>query len=173
MKIDVMLTEDIFRRFTMFDMMRRRKVWKAPVTFASILSVSAAVCFIMRHVEGAVMLGCVLLIVGLGMPAVYFGSFFASLNKQVITSGLKRPQHVYTLVLTEKARGIGVSNEKEHADYEWKQVHHVYRDTLATYLFMTPQRGFILPNTCLEEGDDALWALLEKKLPQEKRTDIR
>ena len=48
-------------------MMRRRKVWKAPVTFASILSVSAVICFIMRHVEGAVMLGCVLLIVGLGL----------------------------------------------------------------------------------------------------------
>ena len=63
-----------------------------------------------------------------------------------------------------------VSNEKEQATYQWKQVFHVYRDTIATYLFMTPDRGFILPHTCIEEGPDELWKLLEKKIPKERRT---
>lgn len=170
MTIEATLTEEIFRKFTMFDMLRRRKVWRSPAIFAAILGTCACICFLMHHVEGAVMLGCVLLIVGLGMPLVYFLTFFSSLRKQVLTLGLKRPQTFYTLSLTEKADGIGVRNEKEQASYKWKDVHHVYRDTLATYLYMTAQRGFILPHTCIEEGPDALWALIEKKVPAERRT---
>lgn len=173
MTIPVTLTEELFRRFTMFDILRRRKVWKSPATFAAIMCTSGAICYIMHHVEGAVMLGTVLMVVGLGMPAVYFFTFFSSLRKQILASGLKRPQLVYTLTLTEKAKGIAVSNEKEHADYEWKRVFHVYRDTIATYLFLSPQRGFILPHTCIEEGEEELWKLLEKKIPKERRTDLR
>lgn len=170
MTIESMLTEEIFRKFTMFDMLRRRKVWRSPAIFASILGVSACICFIMRHVEGAVLLGSVLLIVGLGMPLVYFLSFFSSLRQQILAQGLKRPRAFYTLCLTEKADGIGIRNEKEQASYKWKDVHHVYRDTIATYLYMTPQRAFILPHTCIEEGPDALWKLIEKKVPTERRT---
>ena len=170
MIIEATLTEKIFRRFTIFDMMRRRKVWRPPVTFASIMSASAIICFIMHHVDGAILLGTVLLVVGLGMPLIYFISFFTSLNKQILQQGLKRPRAFYTLCLTEKADGIGVSNETEQTSYKWKQVFHVYRDTLATYLFMTPQRAFILPHTCIEEGPDELWKLIEKKVPAERRT---
>lgn len=173
MRIEVILTEEIFRRFTVFDIMRRKKKWFPSAIFAAILGVSAAICFTMHHVQGAILLGSVLLAVGLGLPAVYFGTFFSSLKKEVVKHGLKRPQHVYTLELTPKAKGIAVSNEKEHAEFEWKKVHHVYRDLLATYLFITPARGFILPHTCVEEGDDALWELIEKKIPAERRTDIR
>jgi hypothetical protein len=170
MTIEATLTEEIFRRFTMFDMLRRRKMWRSPVTFASIMSVSAAICFIMHHVEGAILLGSVLLIVGLGMPLAYFVAFFSSLRKQILQQGLKRPQAFYTLCLTEKSDGIGIRNAKEQASYKWKDVHHVYRDTIATYLYMTPQRAFILPHTCIEEGPEALWNLIEKKIPVQKRT---
>lgn len=173
MTIEVTLTEEVFRRFTMFDLLKRRKMWRSPAIFASILGAAAIICFIMNHVEGAVMLGTVLLVVGLGMPAVYFGTFFSSLKKQILAHGLKRPQKVYTLVLTEKAKGIGISNEKEHADYEWKQVHHIYRDELATYLFMTRERAFILPHFCIEEGEDALWKLITKKVDKARTTDLR
>lgn len=174
MKIEVILTEELFRRFTMFDILKRRKMWRSPTIFASILSVCAVICFLMHHVDGAVFLGCTLLIVGLGMPLVYFLTFFSSLKKQIVDSGLKRPQHVYTLELTEAAKGIRVSNEKEQADYPWKAVFHVYRDTLGTYLFMTADRAFILPVTCMENGDDEpLWQLIGKKVPKERCTDLR
>lgn len=170
MTIEVLLTEEIFRRFTLFDMMHRKKVWRSPAIFAGILSVSAVICFLMNHVKGAVMLGSVLLIVGLGLPLVYFTNFGASLKQQILSLGLKRPQKVYTLCLTEKSNGIGVSNEKEQADYMWKHVHHVYRDQIATYLYMTADRAFILPHTCIEEGPDALWQLIEKKVSSDRRT---
>lgn len=173
MTIVVNLSAGEFKRFSRFDTFRRRKMWRSPAIFASILSVSALICFLMHHVEGAIMLGCVLLIVGLGMPLVYFVTFFSSLRKQVRTLGLSRPQWVYTLCLTEKAKGISVDNGREHADYAWKDVYHVYFGDTATYLYMTPARAFILPHSCVEEGFEVLWQFLKKKLPAEKCTVLK
>lgn len=170
MNIEVLLSADDFKRFTYFDVLRRRKMWRSPAIFASILGVCACICFLMNHVDGAVMLGSVLLIVGLGMPLTYFLNFYLSLRGQVKTLGLTRPQKVYTLCLTQKPKGIAVSNEKESAEYQWKDVHHVYRDTFATYLYMTAARGFILPHSCVAEGDDALWQLMEKMVSADRRT---
>ncbi len=171
MTIAVTLTAEVFRRFTLFDTFRRRKMWRSPAIFAAILGSCALVCYAMNHVDGAVMLGTVLLIVGLGMPITYFLSFFLSLRKQCKTLGL--PKEVYTLCLTQSAKGIAIDNGHEHADYAWKDVFHAYRDKDATYLFMAPTRAFILPHACLEEGADALWALLTKKLPAGKRTVLK
>ena len=168
MTIEVNLTAEEFKRFTLFDVLRRRKMWRSPATFAGILGFCACICFFMHHVDGAVMLGTVLLIVGLGMPFVYFATFFSSVHKQAHTLGL--PKKVYALHLTEKADGISVENDHEHADYRWKDVHHVYRGKTATYLFMTPARAFILPHSCVEEGPDALWQLMEKKLSAKQYT---
>ena len=67
MTIEVNLTAELFRRFTLFDTFTRRKMWRSPVIFASILTVCGCICFFMRHVDGAVLLGCVLLFVGLGV----------------------------------------------------------------------------------------------------------
>lgn len=170
MTIEVDLTAEEFKRFSLFDTFRRRKMWRSPVTFASILSFCALICYLMHHVEGAVMLGSVLLLVGLGMPITYFTAFFTSLNKQARTLGL--PKVVYSLCLTEKSNGIAIENDHEQADYKWKDVYHVYRGKTATYLFMTPTRAFILPHSCIEEGADALWQLVEKKVSPKQRTVV-
>lgn len=162
MKIDVVITEEIFRRFTMFDILRRRKMWRSPAIFAGILVPCAIICFIMSHVQGAVFLGSTLLVVGLGLPFSYFTSFSASMKRQIVSMGLKkRPMEAYSLELTSKPKGIHITNGKETADYEWKMVHHVYRDKMATYLYMTPQRAFILPDTSLE-GDqgEKMWLFI-------------
>lgn len=170
MKIEVMLTDALFRRFTLFDILKRRKMWRSPVIFASILGSCAIICFIMHHVEGAVMLGSVLLLVGLGMPLVYFATFFSSLRKEVKNQQLTTPRLVYTLELTEKPDGIFIRNKKEKASYKWEQTFHAYRDKKATYLFITANRGFILPHDCVTEGSDALWELLTKMLPEDRCT---
>lgn len=167
MIIPVELSAEVFRRFTIFDILRRRKVWRSPVIFATILGISAVVCFLMHHVDGAVFLGSVLLAVGLGMPVIWFSSFFLSIPKQIQQLGLIRPQLVYTITLSPE--GIGAKNEKEQVQYKWKEAHHAYRDLLATYLYITPERAFILPHTCVEDSDQ-LWDLLKQKLPEEKRT---
>lgn len=173
MKIEVILTAEIFRRFTLYDTLNRRQAWKSPVIFASILSVCAVICYIMHHIDGAILLGTVLLVVGLGMPGAYFLSFFLSISDQIKSLGLNQyPKHIYTVTLTEDSDGIQVENEKEQTKYKWKQVHHAYRNTLDTYLYITPQRGFILPDTCVEDPDK-LWQLLVKKLGTERCTDLR
>lgn len=165
--IEVELSGAEFRRFTVFDVLRRRKQWRGPVLFALILGVSAALCFTRSQTRGAVLLGNVLLTVGLGLPCVYFSYFFSSLNRQVRQQGLTRPQKVYTVTLTENAKGILADNGREKLTYAWKSVHHAYRHGTATYLYLTPQRALILPHTCLEDPDQ-LWSLLERKLPKEK-----
>lgn len=170
MTVSVVLDEATFRRFTLFDLLCRRMVWRSPAIFAGILSSCACVCFVMHHVEGAVMLGCCLLLVGLGMPLVYFGSFFHSLKKQVAASDLQRPREVYRLTLTREPEGISVENATEQASYTWEQVHHAYRDKGAVYLFITAQRAFLLPDACAPEGPEALWELLCDMLPEEKRS---
>ena len=173
MTIEVTLTAEVFKRFTLFDTFRRRKMWRSPAIFAAILGVSGCICFLMRHVDGAVMLGCVLLMIGLGFPASYFANFSRSLQKQIKTFGLTTPKKVYTLHLSKKAEGIAVENEKEHVDYKWKDVYHVYRDKNATYLFMSPQRGFILPHACTDDNAAQLWKLLERTLPKNKLTILK
>ena len=169
MTIEVQLSGTEFRRFTIFDLLRRRKQWRGPVLFALILGVSAALCFTRTETQGAMLLGNVLLSVGLGLPCVYFAYFFSSLNRQVRKQGQTRPQHVYTVTLEEKSKGILADNGKEQLTYAWKSVHHAYRNLTATYLYLTPQRALLLPHSCLEDPD-ALWALLTKKLPKEKCT---
>ena len=63
--IEVELSGREFRRFTIFDLLRRRKQWHGPVLFALILGLSAALCFTKSGTRGAVLLGNVLLAVGL------------------------------------------------------------------------------------------------------------
>lgn len=169
MTIEVELTGTEFRRFTLFDVLRRRKLWRGPVLFALILGISAALCFTKSDTQGAILLGNVLLTVGLGLPCVYFAYFFSSLSRQVRQQGLTRPQKVYTVTLTEKSQGILADNGKEQLPYAWKSVHHAYRSGTATYLYLTPQRALILPHTCVEDPE-ALWNLLTKKMPREKCT---
>lgn len=43
MRIEVKLAEETFRRFTMFDLLKRRKVWRSPVIIASILGMCAVI----------------------------------------------------------------------------------------------------------------------------------
>ena len=69
MIIEVQLSGAEFRRFTIVDLLRRRKQWQGPVLFALILGVSAALCFTRTETQGATLLGNVLLTVGLDCPA--------------------------------------------------------------------------------------------------------
>lgn len=169
MTIEVNLSGSEFRSFTVFDVLKRRKQWRGPMLFALILGVSALLCFTRSQVRGAILLGNVLLTVGLGLPCIYFSYFFSSISRQIRQQGLTRPQHVYTVTLEDKKKGILADNHREKLEYEWKSVHHAYRNLTATYLFLTAQRALILPHTCVEDPD-ALWALITKRLPAEKCT---
>jgi hypothetical protein len=108
--------------------------------------------------------------VGLGFPASYFLNFSRSMQKQIKAFGLNTPKKVYTLNLSKSSEGISVKNEKEHVDYKWENVFHVYRDKKATYLYMSAQRGFILPHADTDDNGEKLWKLMEQMLPKNKLT---
>lgn len=170
MKVEVRLNEKEFFRFSTFDVLRRRKLWRSPAIFAAILCACAVVCFLMRHVRGAVALGIALLAAGIGIPAVYFLNFFLSLRRQARQEGLSPAKYVYTLQLDDAGGGITVDNGHEHAVYPWGQVFHVYRSATASYLYITPQRAFLIPHDCVGGGADGLWSLFEARVPAERRT---
>lgn len=169
MKIQVYLDEKVFRNFTLFDFLQRRKFWKYPVIFALIMCSSAIISYVMNHVEGAIFLGTVLLVIGLGIPVAYFYTFFSSVKKQVAAQNLNPPRLVYTLDLTEKKDGIFIADDKNQVNYKWKDVYKVYKNKDCTYLFMNKERAFLIPHSCVSNEVDTLWTLLQKQIDPKKR----
>jgi hypothetical protein len=173
MTITTLLDAQTFRTFTKFDILSRRKYWKSPVLFAVIMSAAAVVCFLFHSIDGAVLLGSVLLLVGCGMPVLYFITFFRSLSKQVRLQQLDPPRVVYTVQLEKEPEGIKVRNATEQATYSWDKVWHAYRNWGCVYLYVTQDKAFLLPLSGERDGGDALWTLVGEMMGQEKRTDIR
>ncbi|NMA22042.1 MAG: YcxB family protein [Spirochaetales bacterium] len=169
MTIAVWLSEQHFKDFLIFNTLKRLKLYKSPLIFASILTVAATVSFIMHTVDGALLLGVVLLFVGLGVPVVYLTSFFSSVRKQVKLQNLDPPRLVYTLKLNDSSDQIEITNESEQVAYQWKDVFHAYHEKDAIYLFITQDRAFLLPHEACEESTE-VWSLIEKKLGSERCT---
>lgn len=167
-KIEVRLNKKDFMRFGWFDAFRHKGVWRRPALFAAVLGAAAVICFILHNRRGAVLLGCVLLLVALGLPAAWFLSFRLSLRRQA--AGLAGGKYAYTLDLHDDDRGIAVDNGKERAAYSWEQVFHVYRTETASYLYITPQRAFLIPHCCVKGGAEGLWALVGRRVPEDRLT---
>jgi len=127
MKVEVCLEASEFIRFGMFDTFRHRKSWVRPALFAAILAGSAAVCFALHERRGAALLGTVLLVVALGLPAAWFLSFFLSLRRQAQEQKLADKRYVYTVELHDSEAGISVDNGREHTVFLWEQLLHAYR----------------------------------------------
>ena len=162
--IPVRLDARTFRRFGRFDMLRLRKKWVRPTLFALILIAFAFVALLARK-EQSGMIAAVLLVVGLGLPLVYFGSFFSQMNMQVERHQLSQPRRVYTVKLNYD--GIHVANnqkEEGQLDVAWKDAQAAFRDKGCIYLYVTPVRAFLLPDGQADVPDDALWAYLEKHM---------
>ena len=170
MKVEVQLNQKDFISFGWFDALRHKKVWRRPALFAAILGAAAVVCFVLHDRHGAALLGYVLLAVALGLPAAWFLSFYLSLRRQAQAAGFSGGKYAYTLKLHDDDRGIAVDNGTEHAAYPWEQVFHVYRSKTASYLYITPQRAFLMPHSCVKGGADGLWELIKRHVPENRQT---
>ena len=173
MKIEVRLSTKIFRRFSFFDTFRRRKAWRGPLIFFLIMAVFGGICFWLHERQGAVMLGCLLMGIGILLPAAYVLNFLLSVNKQAADQGLAGVKHVYTLEMDPDSKMFTVDNGKQKLNLKWKDVHCIYRDTVAAYLFVSPRQAFLLPYSCMDNPADTFWPLVKSKLPAEKITDLR
>ena len=162
-----------FLRFALFDTFRLKKHGRLPVLFFLIMLAFSLVCFFSGKSESG-LLGGVLLLLGIGMPAVYVGSFLSGVKKQADKLKLDRPRPMYTLMLDPD--GITVRNDykaEENVSLSWDRVWGAVRVRGAVYLYATPARAFILPEGQSEPDDDALFRLLSSCLPKNKLTDKR
>ena len=79
--ISVQMDAASFHDFAAFDLLRHHKAWHRPLVFTAILLVSAGFCLSqVGQKDGAALLTVVLAVVALGVPAVYFWTFFQPLQ---------------------------------------------------------------------------------------------
>jgi hypothetical protein len=171
--IPVRIDAATFRQFALFDTFVRGKRWRGPALFAALLSASACICFAMHARRGAVLLGCVLLLVGLGLPAAWLASYLLSLRAQARRMHLATPQHAYTLLVRDSGVEISSVQGKGKTTLAWGQVYAAYRRKACTYLYADAAHAYLLPHSQIEGGEAGLWAMLAAHLPAEKCFDMR
>ena len=107
-----------------------------------------------------------LLAVGLGLPVFYVLNYLWSVRKQ--GKQLDGSRIAYTLHLREE--GLLALAGQERAECPWSQIFLACRDRGCIYIYVNARRAFLLPDC---EQTEAAWALLQEKLPEEKRRDRR
>ena len=116
------------------------------------------------------LLTAVLAIVAIGLPAVYFGTFFANLSKQIKKLGLPRP--FYRLELDAAGLSVWMAGEQNKTEptnrYTWNTVYCAYRTKEAVYIYVQKNQAYLL-----NESMDAAWSLLSSVLPAASLHDCR
>ena len=162
--IPVTLDAKTFKRFSRFDMFRLRKRWVRPALFALILTAFAVVALLSRRPQSG-MIAAVLLVVGLGLPLVYIGSFLSQVNLQAERQKLDPPRRVYTLRLDFD--GVRATNDQRKEDAQvvrWADIPAAYRRKDCVYLYVAPTRAYLLPKGQASVPDDDLWAYLKERM---------
>lgn len=164
--VPVRLTAKGFRDFAVFDTLVRQRRWMMPVVFCAILSASALVCHLLRdRSPNAGVLVAILLVVGVGLPVVYFISFLGSVRQQNRRMGLSaKGVEVYTVKLDDA--GVHVDAKDQQMDHPWESIYRVYFRKDAAYLYPSPRQAYLLPYADTDAA--ALRAVLTAHLPTEK-----
>lgn len=171
LKIEARITPEAFREYSYFDIFTRRKRYRGPLLFFLILAVSAGICFTqVGRRDSAAFLGGVLLAVGLGLPVVYFASFFSSVRRNAKLLAQKKIAAAYTVLLN--SAGVVIPAGEKTLTYAWDAVFYVYRLQHSTCVYVEADRAYMLPRQD-PETEERLWALLCQVLPAEKRFDRR
>lgn len=175
--IKTKVNKKIFRDFAVFDTLIRQKRWRAPLFFACMMLVFAAICFTQTgRIEGAPLLGGVLAGVGILLPAAYFFSFYSSIQAESRKQKLIVPQHVYTVTLSACQEGIIMTPAAGKGSRHricWENAHAAYRVKDCIYLFISPRQAFLLPDGQADVPQDEVWKMITEMLPGEKCYDRR
>lgn len=171
--VSVQMDAVSFHDFAAFDLLRHQKRWRRPVLFTAILLLSAGICLSqVGQREGAALLTVVLAIVALGVPAVYFWTFFHNLSLQIKRMGLSQPKPFYRLLLDEEGLSVWMAGEQDKPEpthqYPWQSIHTVYRTPGAIYIYVQQNQAYLL-----NESNDAAWNYMSEKLPAERLHDCR
>ena len=169
--VSVQMDAASFHDFAAFDLLRHHKAWHRPLVFTAILLVSAGFCLSqVGQKDGAALLTVVLAVVALGVPAVYFWTFFHSLSLQIKKMGLPRP--FYRLELDAAGLSVWMAGEQNKTEptnrYTWNTVYCAYRTKEAVYIYVQKNQAYLL-----NESMDAAWSLLGSALPAASLHDCR
>ncbi len=159
----------IFRRFALYDAFVRQGRRRSLALFSGILLAAALACALLRHqAEQALLLTWVLGLIAVGLPLVYYASYRLSIRQQIKAMGIAAPRYVYTVTIHPRD-GITAHVGQEPTTYPWPSIHAAHRCPSATYVYVTPQRSYLLPHDQMDGGASALWHMLEEALPPSKR----
>ena len=171
--ISVSITMDAasFHKFRSFDLFRHQKRWRRPLAFAAILLVFSCICLSQVGVrEGAALLAVVLAVVALGLPAVYFYTFFRDLRTTIKKLGLPRP--FYRLRFDDAGLAVWMAGEQDRPEpshqYPWQDLHIAYRTPDAVYLYVQQTQAYLV-----NDSQDAVWTFLSSTLPAARLRDLR
>ena len=166
--VTVKLDEKTFKRFARFDMFSRRKKWIRPAVFSLILIVFAFIALLTRKEQSGV-IAAVLLVIGIGLPLVYIGTFLSQVNLQAARANLKPDQPVYTVTMRDE--GVRIVNDRkaeEPQEVSWDSIHRAYRKNGCIYLYVTPSKAFLLPSKQADAPDHEVWDFIRKRLGEDK-----
>lgn len=170
--ISVTMDAESFQKFRSFDLFHHQKRWQRPLLFTAILLGSSGICLSQVGVrEGASLLAVVLAIVALGLPAVYFYTFFRDLRTTIQKLGLPRP--FYRLQLDDAGLSVWMAGEQDKPQpshqYPWQDLHVAYRTPDAVYLYVQQTQAYLVNG----EERDAVWDCLKTHLPASRLRDLR
>ena len=160
-----------FHDFAVFDAFHHRKAWLRPAIFAAIMLAFAAVCLSqLGKRPGAGLLAAVLAIVGIGLPASYFYSFFHSVSKQIRQMHL--PRAFYRVELADADIAVWMYGQQDKPEptnrHAWDSFYGAYRTDNAVYLYVEKEKAYLL-----NDRMEAVWQFLTGILPKEKLHDCR
>lgn len=113
----------------------------------------------------------VLLIIGLGLPAVYILSFLRSVRIKTKQLRLGSAPAAYTVTLTPAK--ITVTDGRQKAEYPWEAVIYACRLQRSVCLYASESRAYLLPNPERETEEARRWAMITEHIPPERRKDLR
>ena len=166
--IPVRMDEKTFKRFARFDMFILRKKWIRPAVFFLIMTAFAFAALLIGK-EQSGMIAAVLLVIGIGLPLVYAGSFLSQVNMQAVSRKLKPAREVYTVSLREE--GVTVKDgrkDEETPVIPWDKVQQAFRRKGCIYRYVTAAKAFLLPAGQADATDDEVWSFLKEHMGQDK-----
>ena len=168
--IPVRITPTVFREFAFYDAMCRQKRWRGPLAFALAFGGFSALCYTQAHkIQGAWLLGTVLLAIGLGLPMAYFTNFFLSVKARGKGLGDANAPIAYTVRLREE--GVMAEQGKERVTLSWQQMYAAVRLSHSLCLYVSPRQAYLLPGEAGEKEGEEVWDWIRDHMPKEKQTD--
>lgn len=165
-KIVVHINQTIFRNFAFYDTLKMKKQWKSPVIFTAILLVSSLLCFSRYKVAAqATLLGTLLAIVAVGVPVVYFVSFYLSVKKQGEALKLAKMQYAYTIVMKDENTADAITifpKNGAQIHHAWSDVYGAYQGKNCIYLYLTKNRAFFLPVEDIDGEEEKIAAMFQR-----------